>query len=321
MTGVELSLIKKKIGFVGYGNQAKKLISILNKKKFKINNIYVRNIKKYNKKIFTNNLSDLLQNEVIFICTPNNIHYKFIKFFHKGRYVFCEKPPVNTLKELNLLKKINQNKIYYNYNYRFSDLSFLINSYKKKLGKLIYSNISFSHGLATKKIYLKSWRSNIHKAPKGISEILSIHFLDLINFHFNIKKFLIRNENFQKKKKSIDTAYINILLDSNAVINIFNSYYTPKNDSKSFIFENGIILENSKDIKVNLNRDTFDKKGNFTDPPEIYNKKFKSKNAHDTSLLNSVNFFFNTVKKNNNFSKKMTNKSFETNQYILIGKI
>ena len=39
-----------------------------------------------------------------------------------------------------------------------------------------------------KKEYGYSWRSDIKKSPKGVYEIVSIHWIDLINFHFGIKK-------------------------------------------------------------------------------------------------------------------------------------
>ena len=39
-----------------------------------------------------------------------------------------------------------------------------------------------------KKLYKNNWRSDIAKNPKGTFETVSIHWIDLINYHFKIEK-------------------------------------------------------------------------------------------------------------------------------------
>ena len=118
-----------KIGIIGYGNQAKKIIKILEKVK-KVKNIIVfkktKFTQKLNKTIFkTNDLSNLNNVDCVFICSPNSKHFFYLKYFIlKNKYIFCEKPGPTNIKEINYLQKLNsvkKRKIYFNYNYIFSE--------------------------------------------------------------------------------------------------------------------------------------------------------------------------------------------------------
>ena len=146
-----------KIAIIGNGNHSKRIQFILKKKR---KNFFIyKPIKKKEDKI---NFEKVKKCKIIFICSPNNTHFDYIKKLFKGRYIFCEKPPVSKKSELNKLKKINNKKIYFNFNQRFSILADLLKKINKyKLGDLVYANRICSHGLAFKKEYKKSWRSNI----------------------------------------------------------------------------------------------------------------------------------------------------------------
>ena len=174
-----------KVGLIGNGYHSKRIQKILKKKNI---NFFLYKPSKpsyYNIEDF----EIIKKCNVIFIITPNKTHLDYIKKLHSKRYIFCEKPPVNSIKDLNNLKKINSKKIYFNYNFRFSKISQILEKRNQyKVGKLIYANIIVSHGLALKKEYKKSWRSNKKKCPKGVFEIVSIHWIDLINYHFKIIK-------------------------------------------------------------------------------------------------------------------------------------
>jgi Predicted dehydrogenases and related proteins len=116
-----------KIGVIGDGVHSKRIQKILIKKKL---NFYIYKPNKpyyFNKEKF----SILKKCNVIFLISPNNTHYNYLKKLYRGRYIFCEKPPVNNKKDLTKLKKIYSKKIYFNYNFRFSKISKLIMNKKK----------------------------------------------------------------------------------------------------------------------------------------------------------------------------------------------
>jgi len=52
-------------------------------------------------KVFNTNLvgtfNILKKCKIIFILSPNHTHFKYIAKFHKDKYIFCEKPPVNSI--------------------------------------------------------------------------------------------------------------------------------------------------------------------------------------------------------------------------------
>ena len=136
-----------KIGIIGDGNHSKRIQKILKK----INlNFYI--YKPKGPKYFEiEKFNQLKKCNVIFIISPNNTHYFYIKKLYKGRFIFCEKPPVNNKNQLTELKKIKTKKIYYNYNFRFSKISEILKNTKKyNLGNLIYTNIISGKGLAFK---------------------------------------------------------------------------------------------------------------------------------------------------------------------------
>ena len=171
------------IGIIGNGGHSKRIQKILKRKKL---NFFI--YKPDRPKYFENqSFKKLKKCKVIFIISPNNSHYNYIKKLHnKNNYIFCEKPPVAKLDELKKIRKIYNGKIYFNFNFRFSKFSEILKNIKKyKLGKLLYANLISSNGLALKKEYKKSWRSNFKQCPKGIFEIVAIHYVDLINFFFN----------------------------------------------------------------------------------------------------------------------------------------
>ncbi len=308
------SNILLKVGIIGNGTHSKRIQKILKKKKINFF-IYKPNNKNYfNKKEF----ELLKKNKVIFILSPNSTHYEYIKKLSKNRYIFCEKPPVNSKKELDKLKKINKKKIYFNYNTRFSKLSNLIKIKNKfKLGNLVYANFIGGHGLALKKEYINSWRSNKKLCPKGVFEIVSIHIIDLINYHFKIKKIEKPSlATLSKKGNSYDTSHIKIILHDKRIVDIFSSYNTPFIKKNMLIFENGTIEQDEKNLTINGPAINLDKNQFFIKPKLI--KKFVMNDDKDylSSIEQSVNFFLKAVKNKANFKKKITDCSLKSN-YLL----
>jgi|LakMenEpi03Aug12_release.lakeMendotaPanAssembly.Ray.scaffolds.fasta_scaffold480225_1 predicted dehydrogenase len=305
-----------RIGIIGQGSQYNRISKILKSKRIKFT-IYKpsRNTNYYNKKKF----DKLKKCNVIFILSPNGTHFEYIKFLKNDRYIFCEKPPVNTLHDLKKLKRIKSNKIYFNYNFRFSKISEILGKIKKfHLKELLYASITTGHGLGFKKDYSKSWRSNRKICKKGVFEIVSIHWVDLINYHFHIKKIQNLNlRNYIKNTNGIDNSYCKIYLKNKSEVDIFSSYTSPLIKRMIFVFENGIIEQNDNFIEIRGPAINLDKNNFFKKPKLIKKINLNDNKDYILSLEKSVIYFLNHAIKNKNFSKEHLKKSLTSNSFII----
>ena len=311
-----------KIGIIGLGGQSVKIIKYLKKKNIDPICIFIPKIKEKHKNFrnLSTSFKDIQICNIVFICSPNHTHFFYIKKLlkDKTKYIFCEKPPVNNIKDLKALKKLSYSKIYFNYNYRFSHLANILkNSYKYKLGKFLYGSLAIGHGLATKKNYHKSWRADKLKTPFGIIEVLSIHSIDLISYIFGISKIYFNKLNIAKKTKNFDTVSIKTITKDKKSIEIFNSYSSPLIEKKIFIFENGYVHQNENYINIFGPKNNFDKNGRFKKPKII--KKFKIKPEKDfgNSINLSINYFLDVIRKKKKFSQKLFLDSIKSNELIL----
>ena len=118
------------LGIIGYRKHAGKIISFLEKNpECKINYIY-HPTKSLDDR-FTNSFSNLYDCDAVIIASPNKTHYEYVEKLTKNfkGYIFCEKPPVISLTELEKLEKLPEEwkqKIFFDFMLRFSDLSELI---------------------------------------------------------------------------------------------------------------------------------------------------------------------------------------------------
>ena len=104
---IDVQLVVK-LGIIGYGNQAIRLIAICKEiKNCNIAFIY-HPTKSLDDPRSTTNFSDILSCHAVIIATPNNTHFKYIRKLidHFDGFIFCEKPPCNSLKDLNYLKRL-----------------------------------------------------------------------------------------------------------------------------------------------------------------------------------------------------------------------
>ena len=304
-----------KIGIIGNGRHSKKIQKILIKKKLDFYIYKPEKPKYFDKKKF-----DKLKNcKIIFIISPNNTHYNYLKKLYKNRYIFCEKPPVNSKRELLKLKKLNFNNIYFNYNFRFIKISEIIKKRSKfNLGNLVYANLTASHGLAQKKEYRKNWRSNIKKCPKGVYEMVSIHYIDLINYLFEVFKIeKPRLINLSKAGSSFDTSLVEIKLKNNGLVNVFTTYNSAYSKNLFFLFENGIVEQRDNNIIIRGPSLNLDKKGFFKQPKVIKKFNITENKDQENSLSESISFFLNTAKRKNFFNKRLWDCSLKSNTLIL----
>ena len=281
---------KLKIGLIGDGVHSKRIQKILKSLKLKFI-IYKPQKNKIKKKYA--HLKDLEKCNTIFIISPNDSHFFYINKFKNKSYVFCEKPPTNIKKEILKLQKVKYENIYFNYNFRYSKLGTIIQEVKKyNLGDLLYGNIVTSHNLAQKKIYKYSWRSRRKNSPKGVFEIVTIHWVDFVNYYFKIKKILnINLRNSSKVGSSFDNSNTTILLKNRAQIDIFSSYDAPFCYKSLFVFRNGIIENDDKSIKIFGPANNFDKNG-FSIKPKIIRSYIidENKDYINSIKLNVIKF-------------------------------
>ncbi len=308
-------LCNKSFVIVGNGIHSKRIQKILKKKKQKFE-IYKppREKNYFNKKEF----EKLKKSKGVFICSPNNTHFNYLKKL-RNKYIFCEKPPVTSKSHLAYLKKYNSKKIFFNYNYRFSTIGIFLSKIKYyKLGKLLYGTIISSKGLAYKKFYKINWRSNKKKCKTGVFELVSIHIIDLLNYYLGIKKIKFNNlQNLSNIGDGIDTSDCRILLNDNGIVQVFSTYFGPMIKKWDFIFQNGILEINEKEIILRSPRDNFDKNGNFLSPKIKKKIIIEHKNDYDLSLQNSVDYFLRIIKNKKKFPLKDYNISLDSNRMVI----
>ena len=304
-----------KVCIIGNGLHSKRIQKILKKRKIKFTIFKPKSKKNFK----SENLDILKKFNVFFIISPNDTHYHYIKSLYKKSYIFCEKPPTNKIIELKKLKKIKSNKIYYNFNFRFSKIAEILkNKDKYKLGNLIYANIISGHGLAFKKEYKLNWRSNRKKCPKGVFEMLAIHWLDLLNHLFKITAFnKPRLMNLSNVGDGYDNSNISVTIRNKIFAEIFCSYTSPLINKKTFVFDNGIVEQNESILEIKGPALNFDKNNLLKLPKTIKKIKINEKKDYLESLEKSIDYFLKTVAKKKSFLKKDTLKSLKINVMTL----
>ena len=157
-----------------------------------------------------------------FYLQPQFKTFFYLKYFIlKNKYIFCEKPGPTNIKEINYLQKLNsvkKRKIYFNYNYIFSEYFKNISKElrNKKNGKIINYSFYASHGLYFKKSIKQKSKNNIFKNILGN---LGIHYINFLQRQF--KNVKIVNKHFLNMSgKADDTSYAKLKSD-----NIFGNIF------------------------------------------------------------------------------------------------
>ena len=311
-----------KVAIIGYGKQSNKIIDyllklkkinkivIFKKSKFKFKNHFNKNIE------YKNNLGTDEIFDCTFICSPNGTHIGYIKIFiNYSKYIFCEKPgPTDKkdLKYLKSLKTIKKKRIYFNYNYLFTnyfkDISKELRN--KKNGKLINFSFFASHGIGFKRKMIKK-KDHIFNNILGN---LGVHYL---NFLFaNFKKIsIIKSHDLKIAKKNKDTSFIYLKADR-IFGNLFLSYASVLYKFAILHFTNCVLIFDNHNLKKYSPRDYFAKSGLFATPPV---KIISNNGINDISrsLNFSLNYFFRTVEKKKLFSLKKFNLALLTSRLLI----
>jgi len=292
-----------KIGFIGYKGHAKKLLDLVESGDFEVSKIY-HPTKNLDDPRSTNNLKDLYDCDGVVIASPNNTHFEYLQDIieNSNCLIYCEKPPVTSLDGINYLEGLTseqKKRVFFGFNLRFSELNDLLKKYSRseKLGKIIQINIITSQGLAFKEKYLTDWRADGENNLHNIIENSSIHWIDLMIFHFgkttkaNYLPRLISNNG-----TSFDTNSVNLQFENGVVSSIFTSYSTPLIENIVIIGTNGFITITNGKMEISYPRDTFDDNGLFANPKNKEEIAFSLHTNGKNSLKNSINYFLNHLR-------------------------
>lgn len=183
---------------VGLGNQGLK-----RKKFFKKNEVISCDTK--NKLADYNSVDNLpiKKIDIAYLCLPDYIKKKFIKFFlNNNKNILVEKPTLLLKKDYNFIKKkIKKNNLifYTAYNHRFEPhiikLKNIINS--QTLGKIYFAKFFYGNGTASL-VRNSIWKDK----SKGVVSDLGSHLIDMVLFLFKKKNFvfdLLKKNNFENR--------------------------------------------------------------------------------------------------------------------------
>ena len=296
------------ICFIGNGSHAnciKKIISNID------NNF---NFIEHDRTLDIDQQPDVLNSDIIFITSPNNTHIHYLRKLSKiyQGYVYCEKPPINKFEDIEIFDLINPSKIFFGFNYRYSEIQEFIIHTKDNydLGELININIHMSYPFSIKENYKHSWKSDINKSPTGVIENLGIHYIDLsVTLLGAVKQVFLHSTNRNKTGTADDTASISLLHENSSTSQIFVSYATLARENMYFAFERGDINYNGSELNAYYPRETFNNEGLFICPPVVLSKNIPSELLCSRSLRSCINYFINIVSRNDCFNHDLFNKS------------
>ena len=131
-----------KVAIIGYKNHAERILNIVKDKLF-LHNVVVFHPYKKNYNITTNEFNDILSTDCVFIASPNDTHFYYIEKLlnknYKGK-IFCEKPPVTNISNLNKLELKNDlyRQLYFNFNFRKTNLFKILKNHKNNNLKVFF---------------------------------------------------------------------------------------------------------------------------------------------------------------------------------------
>jgi len=299
-----------KLSIIGYKNHSLRLKNILNDLGY--NNIF-------NFNYHTDEINKIKDSDVFFIATPNDTHVGWIKKLERyNKYIFCEKPPATNENDFNEIQDY-RGKLYFNFNYRFSYLSKIVNKYNNNgtLGSPIYINCLATHGLAFNDAFKDNWRFNNQSLFSSIVGNLGIHYIDLLAYlfgtftEFDIKYLSVSSKNLP------DTCKLTVSM-KNCFADVLLSYAAPFTNRINIIYDNGIIELLNGVISLREPRDSYDKNGYFISPEKKIIKKFKNwQEYHNDALSESIKYFLSFANNDLIIPKDHYKQSIESNKLLL----
>jgi len=264
------------------------------------------NIVVFNRELELSKQPEVLNCAAIFIVSPNNTHAYYLRELNSvfNGYIYCEKPPVNQISEISILDEVNSSKLFFGFNYRYSDIGLFIADMSRKygLGKMINMSIHVSYPFAIKEKYSHSWKSNVSNSPYGIIENLGIHYIDLsVTLLGRIKNIFISKRNIGQTGAVVDTATICCEHDNDATTQIFVSYISLVKDEMYFTFENGDVSYDGSVFTCFYPTACFGDSGLAIRPPAVCSLEVGEGVLYDNSMRNCLKEFMSVVMKKGSF--------------------
>jgi predicted dehydrogenase len=319
-----MSTMVIKIGIIGYRNHASKLIKIIEKHPICELKVIFHPSKHMDDERGTNDFTKLYSCDGVIISSPNNTHFEYLNTLIKnfGGYIVCEKPPVTNNQELEKLRNLpiqDKQRIFFNFNLRFSEINESLEQLKNSegIGKINHVNMIITHGLAFKKEYRNSWRSDSEGNLHNILETLAIHYIDLLKWNFgDIEKYSYFPTLNSKIGSSYDTCQVNIKFKNGMNSSIFTSYSSPLINEITIVGTNGFCTIRDNSMKIFSPRDTFDSNGFFKEPPLKCETGYQLIEKFQRSMSNSLNYFLSNIQDNKKIDTKQFDESLSTNKLV-----
>lgn len=290
------------VSVIGKGGRAGEIIRVLDSiPSVELKKIFYPKPVESSDQRLTSNFEDILNSRAIIISSPTYTHKRYIELLENfDGYILVEKPGLSTREEYHFLRNISNSRkerIKINYNLRESELKDILEKYSKDpaIGRLLHLDVSIGHGLSFKTSYRESWRSDAEKSI-GVAELLSIHYIDLINFLFGpIKKF--NSTTISPEEKNTPPKTVSFELETEQVkCTIWNSYESPSIKRVRLIGENGFLEYDGEKVRVYSPRDTFGPTGKFVQPKIIEEIDLDYETLLRESSINAILKFIEIAK-------------------------
>ncbi len=270
----------------------------------------------------TERFEDLLRCDAVMVLSPNATHFEYLARLvgYRG-YVFCEKPPVSTLEELDALERLglDRGRTFFDFNLRFSALARVVERARRDgvFGEPVFASAVVTHGLAFKPSYASSWRAVAELHRNGVAETAAIHWLDLFTTFFGEPTSCAYwPARLSGVGTATDSCRIVLGFASGATADVVASYASPRRTEAQLVGTNGIVRLRDGVLEVLSPRDTFDPSGRFADPPSVHAEPGGGDALYDDSLAASVTAFLEACAANTRFPEHAFDTALASNRLI-----
>jgi predicted dehydrogenase len=270
---------------------------------------------------YTDRFEDLLDCDAVLVLSPNGTHADYLRQLaaRYGGYVFCEKPPVNTLADLESMSSPPE-RTFFNFNLRFSLLRRSIETAlaSGQLGRIVACRATVTHGLAFKDFYPSSWRADGAKHPHGVAETVAVHYVDLFILLLGApRKVHYVPGLISGRGSAYDTCRLLLSFADGVTADVLTSYAAPLENTVEIIGTEGILTLSNGVLKLCRPRDTFNEAGFFVTPPVEEEHHFDGDAIYEESLAASMRIFLEACRDKTQFPSDLFEKSIATNRLIL----
>lgn len=320
---------------IGYKNHAERIIRELIKTEA-FRKIYVYHPEIHKKVLSKGIIQNVLLTDdfqtvkeclCVFICSPSKTHVEYLEKIvqlegvNVGKpYIYCEKPIGVSKEDVDWLKKhikILSARMFVGFNQIFSDFSSEVSRILKsgEFGLPISATFEASHGLAFKKDAEKNWRFTDQNIFSTLIGNLGIHYIHLSLSFFGPVDKIHLIENKVQSSLNNDVSLLSMRHKSGVLTSIFLSYSTIYSKRQNIFFTDGSICLIDNHLTLNSPRDTFNKDGEFINPPKTeIRANFSSR---DSTLEIAIKGFIDNAFSGKKFSKEDYLRSMEAVELVL----